>query len=159
MNNDPQSAAKIEAENNGFAQKKLSHQIRIRHPHLWNKVRFPIMVRLDYGKYSQNPELRNFLLATGNREIIENNPRDQIWGPPGNTGGKIVMSVRDDLQGHSDLPEILILGDSLLKGLDPKFLSREIGRRVAVIALPGAKFQLVAIVAQFLAGPYVEDLL
>jgi ribA/ribD-fused uncharacterized protein len=34
----------------------------------------------NYLKYSQDEELKQKLLATGERELVEASPRDRIWG-------------------------------------------------------------------------------
>ncbi|PGG97684.1 hypothetical protein GX51_07194 [Blastomyces parvus] len=47
---------------------------------VWNKNRYEIVVEGNYLKFSQNPELKAQLLATGARELVEASPRDRIWG-------------------------------------------------------------------------------
>lgn len=34
----------------------------------------------NYLKFSQNPELREILLSTGSKMIVEASPSDKIWG-------------------------------------------------------------------------------
>jgi ribA/ribD-fused uncharacterized protein len=34
----------------------------------------------NVAKFGQHPELRQFLLGTGDRVLVEASPRDQIWG-------------------------------------------------------------------------------
>lgn len=51
-------------------------------------------------KYDQHPEVREYLLSTGNQELIENSPVDYFWGGGADgTGqnwiGKIWMEIRD----------------------------------------------------------------
>lgn len=38
------------------------------------------MVRANQAKFSQNPELGNFLQRTGTRVLVEASPVDTIWG-------------------------------------------------------------------------------
>lgn len=38
------------------------------------------MVKTCLAKFQQNPSLRQFLLATGNNELVEGNPKDSVWG-------------------------------------------------------------------------------
>lgn len=74
----------------------------------WEEVKYDIMHEIVFAKFSQNPELKAKLLATGIAHLEEgNNHRDQIWGvcPPGsgqgrNLLGKILMDVRDTLRGQ-----------------------------------------------------------
>lgn len=47
---------------------------------VWEENRFIIVVEGNYLKFSQDEELRNKLLATGDRELVEASPRDRVWG-------------------------------------------------------------------------------
>ena len=38
------------------------------------------MVNGNYAKFHQNKELRQFLLETGTRVLVEASPHDRIWG-------------------------------------------------------------------------------
>lgn len=42
--------------------------------------KYQIVVKANVLKFSQNPELKAFLLDTGNRVIVEASPRDLVWG-------------------------------------------------------------------------------
>jgi ribA/ribD-fused uncharacterized protein len=46
----------------------------------WNAKRFEIVVRANRAKFEQNPALREFLLGTGKRVLVEASPVDRIWG-------------------------------------------------------------------------------
>lgn len=46
----------------------------------WEAARFDIVVRANQAKFSQNPALRDYLLATGDRVLVEASPVDRIWG-------------------------------------------------------------------------------
>lgn len=46
----------------------------------WNAVRFEVVVRANEGKFRQHPALREFLLSTGTRVLVEASPVDAIWG-------------------------------------------------------------------------------
>lgn len=46
----------------------------------WNAERFDIVVRGNVAKFGQNPAMRDFLLSTGDRVLVEASPRDRIWG-------------------------------------------------------------------------------
>ena len=73
----------------------------------WDEVRFDIMRDLNEQKY-QTPDLKEKLLATGDRDLIEgNNWHDCFWGScicdncdgkGQNNLGKILMAIRDDLR-------------------------------------------------------------
>lgn len=42
--------------------------------------RFDIVVQANFAKFSQHPELKEFLLATKDRILVEASPVDKIWG-------------------------------------------------------------------------------
>jgi ribA/ribD-fused uncharacterized protein len=47
---------------------------------VWEQHRFAIVAEGSYLKFSQNKDLKQKLLATGNQELVEASPRDRIWG-------------------------------------------------------------------------------
>ncbi|TLP77804.1 NADAR family protein [Pseudomonas nitroreducens] len=46
----------------------------------WNAERLAIVTRANHAKFGQNPALREFLLGTGDRVLVEASPVDAIWG-------------------------------------------------------------------------------
>jgi ribA/ribD-fused uncharacterized protein len=46
----------------------------------WKEARFEIVTAGSLAKFSQSPALREFLLGTKQRVLVEASPRDQIWG-------------------------------------------------------------------------------
>ncbi len=46
----------------------------------WGARRFDAVSEGSFGKFSSTPELRAYLLATGDDVLVEAAPRDQIWG-------------------------------------------------------------------------------
>jgi ribA/ribD-fused uncharacterized protein len=46
----------------------------------WKQHRFQIVVAGNLAKFSQHPAMRDFLLATKDKVIVEAAPRDRIWG-------------------------------------------------------------------------------
>ncbi|PGH21549.1 hypothetical protein AJ80_03109 [Polytolypa hystricis UAMH7299] len=46
----------------------------------WGQNRYQIVVEGNYLKFTQNPDLKAQLLATGDCELVEASPRDRIWG-------------------------------------------------------------------------------
>jgi ribA/ribD-fused uncharacterized protein len=73
----------------------------------WRQNNLPVMRQVVAAKFSQNPDLKNLLLATGNAYLVEHLPvqgRDAFWGDDHNgTGqnwlGRIAMQVRGNLGG------------------------------------------------------------
>jgi ribA/ribD-fused uncharacterized protein len=47
---------------------------------VWERERFAIVVAANHAKFSQNPALRAFLLATRDKVLAEASPLDSIWG-------------------------------------------------------------------------------
>jgi len=46
----------------------------------WDAVKYEIVVEGNKAKFSQNPEIREFLLSTGKAILVEASPYDKIWG-------------------------------------------------------------------------------
>ncbi|MCR5608332.1 MAG: NADAR family protein [Lachnospiraceae bacterium] len=68
----------------------------------WEQVKYDIMLDIVRAKFSQNPEIKEKLIATGNTPLEEGNTwGDRIWGTVNGKGannlGKILMKVREEL--------------------------------------------------------------
>lgn len=46
----------------------------------WAAERLQAVININYEKFSQNEEMREILLATGNKILVEASPVDKIWG-------------------------------------------------------------------------------
>ncbi len=62
------------------AAKALGRKVRGFNDQRWLQHRYDIVVRANQAKFSQNPELDEFLMRTGSRIIVEASPVDAIWG-------------------------------------------------------------------------------
>ncbi|MDE7307303.1 MAG: NADAR family protein [Lachnospiraceae bacterium] len=87
---------------------------------VWNQHKYNIVVEGNLCKFSQNEKLKDFLLGTNSRILVEASPYDAIWGikmaaedknienplmwKGENLLGFALMEVRDMLS-HSDLSE------------------------------------------------------
>jgi len=60
--------------------KKLGRRVKNFDEALWERERFAIVVAANHAKFSQNPALRAFLLATGDKVLAEASPLDHVWG-------------------------------------------------------------------------------
>ena len=47
---------------------------------LWDRRKYDIVVDGNMLRFGKNPELRQRLIDTGKRELVEASPRDRIWG-------------------------------------------------------------------------------
>ncbi len=61
-------------------QKALGRAIKNFDKDKWEAVCREIVYEGNYAKFTQNPDLKDALLATGNKEIVEASPEDNIWG-------------------------------------------------------------------------------
>ncbi|MCX5400087.1 NADAR family protein [Streptomyces sp. NBC_00102] len=62
------------------AAKKAGRLVRGFDEDVWARERFGLVVAGSVHKFGQDPELRAYLLATGNRVLVEASPLDRIWG-------------------------------------------------------------------------------
>ena len=77
---DKEVLQKIMSADNPAVYKSLGRQIRNFDENIWNEHKFQIVVNGNTAKFSQNPELLDFLLKTGDRILVEASPYDRIWG-------------------------------------------------------------------------------
>jgi N-glycosidase YbiA len=69
----------------------------------WEAAKDGIMHEAVRAKFTQHPDLRAALLATGDATIVERTERDRYWGDGGdgrgrNRLGQILMQVREELR-------------------------------------------------------------
>lgn len=77
---DEDALAKIlEVEHPGEA-KALGRQVQGFDEAIWVRERYEIVVRGSIAKFSAREDLRDFLLGTKSRVLVEASPRDRIWG-------------------------------------------------------------------------------
>jgi len=93
--------------------KALGRKVRNFDQKIWEENRFEIVKNGNLLKFSQNEKLKDFLLTTGNKTLVEASPFDRIWGigmsrnkngveDPRNWKGLnllgyVLMEVRDEL--------------------------------------------------------------
>ncbi len=70
----------------------------------WEDVKMDVMRKALFAKFTSHTFLKNKLLETGKRELVERSPRDSFWGDGGDgTGhnhlGILLMDLRAKLQG------------------------------------------------------------
>ncbi len=77
---DEEILAKIILAKSPAEAKKLGRQVKGFDVEIWQEKCFEIVVRGNFYKFSQNEDLKNFLLNTNERVIVEASPVDPIWG-------------------------------------------------------------------------------
>jgi ribA/ribD-fused uncharacterized protein len=77
---DAETAAQIRQAPHPGAAKALGRQVRGFDELRWAEHRVDLVVTGNLAKFSQHAGLREFLLGTGDRVIVEASPRDPIWG-------------------------------------------------------------------------------
>ena len=83
--------------------KRIGRQVNNFDPDKWNAVAENHIANGIYLKFSQHPNLKEKLLATGNEDLLEANPYDNKYGigrdgKGQNLTGKCLMRVRDLFQ-------------------------------------------------------------
>lgn len=90
-----------------YDAKKLGREVSLRND--WEKVKDQVMYDVCYAKFTQDNRLKEKLLATGDRELIEGNSHgDRCWGMTfskytnswvgENRLGIVLMQLREDLK-------------------------------------------------------------
>ena len=109
--NDFENAKQVLNETDVRKIKALGRKVKGFDNTLWDQYKENFMYNACYAKFSQNDRLKDFLLNTGNYEIVEASPVDNIWGIGfssdkamenidkwgQNLLGKVPMRVREDL--------------------------------------------------------------
>ncbi|QMU75602.1 NADAR family protein [Streptacidiphilus sp. PB12-B1b] len=60
--------------------KSLGRLVRGFDDERWRTERFELVVRGNVARFGQDPALREYLLGTRNRVLVEASPRDRVWG-------------------------------------------------------------------------------
>jgi ribA/ribD-fused uncharacterized protein len=70
----------IAAQQDPKLAKDLGRRVANYNDAAWETVRFGFMVYVNYLKFAQNKDKREYLLATGDEHLVEASPVDVIWG-------------------------------------------------------------------------------
>ena len=109
---DDEVAEKILATKGPGEAKALGREVKNFDQQLWDANCDGVVERANLLKFSQNQRLKDVLLGTGDRELVETSPNDRIWGIGFDTEhaldnvdkwgenrlGKALMRVRDQLR-------------------------------------------------------------
>ncbi len=77
---DTETAARIRTAPHPRAAKELGQQVRGFDERRWAERRFDLVVAGNLAKFGQHPGLRDYLLTSGDRVLVEASPLDRIWG-------------------------------------------------------------------------------
>lgn len=78
--NDSEILEQILAEKSPAKVKKLGRKVQNFDSKIWAENNFEIVTQGNFHKFGQNEALKNYLLNTGNRVLVEASPYDRIWG-------------------------------------------------------------------------------
>lgn len=109
--NDSEIAELILKAEHPNGAKALGRKIKNYDNNQWNEVRFDVMYKVNRSKWQT---LKDILIKTGNKIIVEASPMDKIWGvglsendplildeknwKGQNLLGKVLMKIRDDFK-------------------------------------------------------------
>lgn len=77
---DMETCARIMASDNPRDYKALGREVQHFEPEAWDQAKYDIVLRGNLAKFSQNPELWQYLDSTGDSVLVEASPYDGIWG-------------------------------------------------------------------------------
>ena len=77
---DEASVPRILAARTPAEAKNLGRLVRGFDEERWNAARFELVVAGNTAKFGQDPALRDYLLGTGGRVLVEASPLDRVWG-------------------------------------------------------------------------------
>jgi ribA/ribD-fused uncharacterized protein len=105
---DAETAGKILAAPHPGAAKALGRQVRGFDEQRWAEHRFDVVVAGNMAKFGQHHQLREFLIGTGSRVLVEASPQDRVWG--------IGLAAGDEQAGSPEnWPGLNLLGFALME--------------------------------------------
>ena len=106
--NDEKVYDMIMSEEYPSVQKELGKMVSNFNQVVWDKHKFDIVVNANYLKFTQDETLKELLLDTGDKTIVEASPYDTIWG--------IGLSCDDDkILDESNWQGENLLGKAIMK--------------------------------------------
>lgn len=104
---------------NPMTMKKLGRKVRNFNTYVWNINCDEIVKTANLAKFSQNTKLKDFLLSTGDKIIVEASPYDTIWGIGLNADTPEVCNP-SRWRGENRLGFILMEVRDIIRGKEPK---------------------------------------
>ena len=78
--NDMESFDKIMATKDAKKQKALGRKVKNYNDNVWANNSMAVVLTASYFKFKQNKNLKQLLLDTGSKELVEASPYDRVWG-------------------------------------------------------------------------------
>ena len=93
---------KIRKANSPMKAAELGRTRKVKIRKNWDKIKDNIMYEGLKAKFTQHADLKELLLSTGNKVLIEHTENDNYWGDGGNGKGKnrlgkLLMKIRSEL--------------------------------------------------------------
>lgn len=77
---DPDAESAVRSARHPKQAKDAGREVRGFDEAVWERERYRIVVRGNHAKFSQDTRIRDYLLASGSRVLVEASPHDRIWG-------------------------------------------------------------------------------
>ncbi len=77
---DAEAARRVLGARTPAEAKALGRQVRGFDERVWAAGRWELVVAGNTAKFGQDPALRDYLLGTGERVLVEASPQDRLWG-------------------------------------------------------------------------------
>ena len=105
MGSDEELVEKIKKSHSADEAQRIAYANRDKRREDWDDVKISIMEELLRLKIEQNPYVKKKLLQTGDYMIVEDSPKDDLWGwGPNRNGqnnlGKLWMKLREGLKNN-----------------------------------------------------------
>jgi len=108
LSGDAEAVEKILAAPHPGAAKALGRQVRGFDAQRWAEHRFAAVVAGNMAKFSEHPQLRDFLAGAGSRVLVEASARARVWGSG--------LAADDDRAGSPERwPGLDLLGFALME--------------------------------------------
>jgi ribA/ribD-fused uncharacterized protein len=78
--NDSETLNLIMDETDQKTIKDLGRMVKNFNSNIWDENKYNIVLKGNFAKFSQNNNLKEFLLSTNDSIIVEASPYDKVWG-------------------------------------------------------------------------------
>ncbi|TQM78031.1 hypothetical protein FHX81_0280 [Saccharothrix saharensis] len=105
---DEETARRVLAARTPGEAKALGRRVRGFTEDVWVAERLDVVVRANLAKFGAHDDLREFLLGTGDRVLVEASPVDRVWG--------IGLAADDERAADpARWPGLNLLGEALME--------------------------------------------